>query len=172
MSSRKISTTTSRIWTPSPPAARTIPIDVEDDLEDLGDDAGDIDTGSDDEESDDLGDSDEAPRRPARPPMRKQSRRDSRRGRGIAEPSEKDKASGDFVWDEEESEALRQARKDVADATADSVSRLPQADRQGGAPQRRRGGRARQTHEAGLYATSWDGRTHEKGEAARRPAGT
>ena len=31
----------------------------------------------------------------------------------IAEPSEKDKASGDFVWDEEESEALRQARKDA-----------------------------------------------------------
>lgn len=30
-----------------------------------------------------------------------------------AEPSEKDKASGDFVWDEEESEALRQARKDA-----------------------------------------------------------
>ncbi len=29
---------------------------------------------------------------------------------GVAEPSEKDKASGDFVWDEEESEALRQAR--------------------------------------------------------------
>ena len=26
------------------------------------------------------------------------------------EPSAKDKASGDFVWDEEESEALRQAR--------------------------------------------------------------
>src|SRR5271155_4342132 len=30
----------------------------------------------------------------------------------IVEPSEKDKASGDFVWDEDESEALRQARKD------------------------------------------------------------
>jgi hypothetical protein len=28
----------------------------------------------------------------------------------LPEPSEKDKASGDFVWDEEESEALRQAR--------------------------------------------------------------
>jgi len=40
----------------------------------------------------------------------------------IAEPSEKDKASGDFVWDEEESEALRQARKDAAlTASADSV---------------------------------------------------
>nr|WP_218620654.1 RNA polymerase sigma factor [Mycolicibacterium hippocampi] len=41
---------------------------------------------------------------------------------GIAEPSEKDKASGDFVWDEEESEALRQARKDAElTASADSV---------------------------------------------------
>ncbi len=40
----------------------------------------------------------------------------------IAEPSERDKASGDFVWDEEESEALRQARKDAElTASADSV---------------------------------------------------
>lgn len=40
----------------------------------------------------------------------------------ISEPSEKDKASGDFVWDEEESEALRQARKDAElTASADSV---------------------------------------------------
>ncbi|MDD4866488.1 MAG: RNA polymerase sigma factor, partial [Mycobacterium sp.] len=40
----------------------------------------------------------------------------------IAEPSEKDKSSGDFVWDEDESEALRQARKDAElTASADSV---------------------------------------------------
>jgi RNA polymerase primary sigma factor len=40
----------------------------------------------------------------------------------MTEPSEKDKASGDFVWDEEESEALRQARKDAElTASADSV---------------------------------------------------
>ena len=40
----------------------------------------------------------------------------------ISEPTEKDKASGDFVWDEEESEALRQARKDAElTASADSV---------------------------------------------------
>ena len=40
----------------------------------------------------------------------------------IGEPSDKDKASGDFVWDEEESEALRQARKDAElTASADSV---------------------------------------------------
>ncbi len=38
------------------------------------------------------------------------------------EPTEKDKASADFVWDEEESEALRQARKDAElTASADSV---------------------------------------------------
>ncbi|NMM86362.1 RNA polymerase subunit sigma [Rhodococcus sp. SRB_17] len=38
------------------------------------------------------------------------------------EPTDKDKASGDFVWDEEESEALRQARKDAElTASADSV---------------------------------------------------
>ena len=40
----------------------------------------------------------------------------------IAEPSEKDKASGDFEWDDEESEALKQARKDAElTASADSV---------------------------------------------------
>jgi RNA polymerase primary sigma factor len=40
----------------------------------------------------------------------------------IAEPSEKDKASGDFVWDEEESGALRRARKDAElTASGDSV---------------------------------------------------
>jgi RNA polymerase primary sigma factor len=40
----------------------------------------------------------------------------------ITEPTDKDKASGDFVWDEEESEALRQARKDAElTASADSV---------------------------------------------------
>jgi RNA polymerase primary sigma factor len=40
----------------------------------------------------------------------------------IAEPSDEDKASGDFVWDEEDSEALRQAREDAElTAPADSV---------------------------------------------------
>jgi len=39
-----------------------------------------------------------------------------------SEPSDQEKASGDFVWDEEESEALRQARKDAElTASADSV---------------------------------------------------
>lgn len=41
---------------------------------------------------------------------------------GTDEPTAADKASGDFVWDEEESEALRQARKDAElTASADSV---------------------------------------------------
>ncbi|MBF6354523.1 RNA polymerase sigma factor [Nocardia higoensis] len=41
---------------------------------------------------------------------------------GADEPTAADKASGDFVWDEEESEALRQARKDAElTASADSV---------------------------------------------------
>ncbi len=40
----------------------------------------------------------------------------------IDEPTEEDKKSGDFVWDEDESEALRQARKDAElTASADSV---------------------------------------------------
>ncbi len=40
----------------------------------------------------------------------------------VTEPTDKEKASGDFVWDEEESEALRQARKDAElTASADSV---------------------------------------------------
>ncbi|MFH5207488.1 RNA polymerase sigma factor [Antrihabitans sp. NCIMB 15449] len=40
----------------------------------------------------------------------------------VDEPTSSDKASGDFVWDEEESEALRQARKDAElTASADSV---------------------------------------------------
>jgi len=39
-----------------------------------------------------------------------------------SEPSDQEKTSGDFVWDEEESEALRQARKDAElTASADSV---------------------------------------------------
>ncbi|MGX1805968.1 RNA polymerase sigma factor [Nocardia sp. NPDC055321] len=47
---------------------------------------------------------------------------DSPEAEEAEEPSEKDKASGDFVWDEEESEALRQARKDAElTASADSV---------------------------------------------------
>jgi RNA polymerase primary sigma factor len=40
----------------------------------------------------------------------------------LSEPSEEDKASGDFVWDEEESEALRQALIDAElTASADGM---------------------------------------------------
>ncbi len=43
-------------------------------------------------------------------------------GDEIDEPTEKDKASGDFVWDEEESKLLRQARKDAEQTVStDSV---------------------------------------------------
>ncbi len=79
-----------------------------DDLEDVADD----DT---EDASDDDGDDAAAEATPA-------ADGESGDDEDIAEPSEKDKASGDFVWDEEESEALRQARKDAElTASADSV---------------------------------------------------
>ena len=58
----------------------------------------------------------------AEPSPKKAAGADSADEEEIVEPSEKDKASGDFVWDEDESEALRQARKDAElTASADSV---------------------------------------------------
>ncbi|MFS0899546.1 RNA polymerase sigma factor [Mycolicibacterium litorale] len=102
-------------------------IDVDDadlDLDDLdtddSDDDSDEDSGADDSEADDDAEDDTAAPAavkggavPAAPATDDEE---------IAEPSEKDKASGDFVWDEEESEALRQARKDAElTASADSV---------------------------------------------------
>ena len=92
-------------------------LDVEEDLEDL-----DSDDADDSEDADDSGDeSDEAAEgeAEAKKPAKAAGASDEE---DIAEPSEKDKASGDFVWDEEESEALRQARKDAElTASADSV---------------------------------------------------
>jgi RNA polymerase primary sigma factor len=85
-----------------------------DDLEVVvDDDADDTDEASDD----DSEDGEEAPAAAkAKAPAKEGEDED------ISEPSEKDKASGDFVWDEEESEALRQARKDAElTASADSV---------------------------------------------------
>ncbi|MDG4665098.1 RNA polymerase sigma factor [Mycobacterium sp. 236(2023)] len=86
-------------------------IEVDDDASEGGDD-------SDDEDSDEEaaeGDAAASPKAAAKPA--KAAEDDS-----LPEPSEKDKASGDFVWDEEESEALRQARKDAElTASADSV---------------------------------------------------
>ena len=77
-----------------------------------------------DDASDDEPDSDDADvvTKAAPKAAGKAAKVDDAEDDGIAEPSEKDKASGDFVWDEEESEALRQARKDAElTASADSV---------------------------------------------------
>ncbi|MFB1299020.1 RNA polymerase sigma factor [Mycobacterium sp. pW049] len=86
-------------------------IEVDDDASADGDDDSD-------DESDEVtveGEAEAAPKAAAKPA--KEGDDDS-----LPEPSEKDKASGDFVWDEEESEALRQARKDAElTASADSV---------------------------------------------------
>lgn len=91
-----------------------------DDLEDevAADDA-DSDADADSDESD--ADSDEGEEVAATKPA-KAGEAPAEDDEEIAEPSEKDKASGDFVWDEDESEALRQARKDAElTASADSV---------------------------------------------------
>ncbi len=70
---------------------------------------------SDDTEQSDAVEAD--PKAPAKAPVDEAAEDEE-----IVEPSEKDKASGDFVWDEDESEALRQARKDAElTASADSV---------------------------------------------------
>lgn len=96
---------------------------LDDDLEaEPGDELEDGDLELEDEIEDDDADGDEAEGEgvaagvtPAKPATEGEEEE-------ISEPSEKDKASGDFVWDEEESEALRQARKDAElTASADSV---------------------------------------------------
>ncbi|MCV7108041.1 RNA polymerase sigma factor [Mycolicibacterium chitae] len=83
----------------------------------------------------------------------------------IAEPSEKDKASGDFVWDEEESEALRQARKDAElTASADSVrAYLKQIGKVALLNAEEEVELAKRI-EAGLYATQLMSELVEKGE--------
>jgi hypothetical protein len=132
----------------------------QEDLEDLEDEA---DTGSDDEESDDAA-------TPTRPPGRcgRKSKPADAAGSDdeeIAEPSEKDKASGDFVWDEEESEALRQARKDAElTASADSVrAYLKQIGKVALLNAEEEVELAKRI-EAGLYATQLMGELTEKGE--------
>lgn len=86
-----------------------------DDIEVDDDTSADGDDDSDDEADDETADADATPKAAAKPA--KEAEDDS-----LPEPSEKDKAFGDFVWDEEESEALRQARKDAElTASADSV---------------------------------------------------
>jgi RNA polymerase primary sigma factor len=83
----------------------------------------------------------------------------------IAEPTEKDKASGDFVWDEEESEALRQARKDAElTASADSVrAYLKQIGKVALLNAEEEVELAKRI-EAGLYATQLMSEIAEKGE--------
>ncbi|MGV0815521.1 RNA polymerase sigma factor [Mycolicibacterium boenickei] len=119
-------------------AAAPKPEDVNDDLEttddleaepaeldvDVADLELDDDLDTDDEVEDSAGDSDdedeaeEGKDAKAAPAAAKPAKGEE----DHPEPSEKDKASGDFVWDEEESEALRQARKDAElTASADSV---------------------------------------------------
>ena len=86
--------------------------EVDDNLEDLEDDS--------DADSADTGDGEEDEEGKTKKPAAATD--ESGDEEEISEPSEKDKASGDFVWDEEESEALRQARKDAElTASADSV---------------------------------------------------
>ena len=107
----------------------TTDVETEDDADDLDVDPV-IDLEAEDLELEDL--EDDAPRRRRRrrpQPTRKAvvvpakaADEEVAEEEEIVEPSEKDKASGDFVWDEDESEALRQARKDAElTASADSV---------------------------------------------------
>jgi RNA polymerase primary sigma factor len=94
--------------------------DIDIDAEDLNlDDLEEVAADSDDAEVDqvDTEDTEDAEESPAKVTVE-----DSVEDEELVEPSEKDKASGDFVWDEDESEALRQARKDAElTASADSV---------------------------------------------------
>ncbi len=95
-----------------------IDLDTEDlGLEDLEDEASDGDVREDETQADEA-DAEEG----AEASPKKVAAAESAEDEEIVEPSEKDKASGDFVWDEDESEALRQARKDAElTASADSV---------------------------------------------------
>jgi RNA polymerase primary sigma factor len=92
-------------------------VEIDDDLE-TDDTDESTDDGDDDAESDGEADAEGAEVAVVVVPGAKPAKADEE----LPEPSEKDKASGDFVWDEEESEALRQARKDAElTASADSV---------------------------------------------------
>ncbi|WP_247604088.1 RNA polymerase sigma factor [Gordonia paraffinivorans] len=86
-------------------------IDVPDtDLEDVEIDDIEVD---DDDETDEADDSEEED---------EESDEADDKGKGKGKAAKADAKSGDFVWDEEESEALRQARKDAElTASADSV---------------------------------------------------
>ncbi|WP_142248311.1 RNA polymerase sigma factor [Mycobacterium colombiense] len=95
-------------------------IDADLSLDDLEEDV--ASDGEDSEEGDADPDEAEGEEEAAVKPAAKVGEAAAEEDEEIAEPSEKDKASGDFVWDEDESEALRQARKDAElTASADSV---------------------------------------------------
>ncbi|MFV8164964.1 RNA polymerase sigma factor [Mycobacterium sp. 134] len=82
----------------------------------------DLDTDDEVEESGDDEDEDDAEEGESKDAKAAAPAKPAKADEEHPEPSEKDKASGDFVWDEEESEALRQARKDAElTASADSV---------------------------------------------------
>ncbi|AFM16940.1 RNA polymerase sigma factor, sigma-70 family [Mycolicibacterium chubuense NBB4] len=135
--------------------------DIELDDIDVDDDAGD-DTEDEDGEADDAAEgADGAAPKVAKKAVDK-AEDDSD---GLPEPSEKDKASGDFVWDEEESEALRQARKDAElTASADSVrAYLKQIGKVALLNAEEEVELAKRI-EAGLYATQLMAELAEKGE--------
>jgi RNA polymerase primary sigma factor len=92
--------------------------DIELDAEDLNLEDLEVEASDDDADTSEKPTGDEAAaKKPA-----KAAAEESSEDEEIVEPTEKDKASGDFVWDEDESEALRQARKDAElTASADSV---------------------------------------------------
>jgi RNA polymerase primary sigma factor len=129
-----------------------------DDLEVVEDEPAE-ETGEDAEEAEEAAEGD-APAAPASTDEPAAAEEDE-----IAEPSEKDKASGDFVWDEEESEALRQARKDAElTASADSVrAYLKQIGKVALLNAEEEVELAKRI-EAGLYATQLMNELAEKGE--------
>jgi RNA polymerase primary sigma factor len=136
--------------------------DIElEDLEVVDDDSAEVAT-ADDEVADE---SDETDTEAAPAPDTKPADAPAAEDDDIPEPSEKDKASGDFVWDEEESEALRQARKDAElTASADSVrAYLKQIGKVALLNAEEEVELAKRI-EAGLYATQLMAEFAEKGE--------
>ncbi len=141
------------------------------DLEDIADEDITVDDDDDDaddatDEADDSDDGDGEPADDAEDPTVGSSKKPA--VEAVAEeakPEEKEKTAGDFVWDEEESEALRQARKDAElTASADSVrAYLKQIGKVALLNAEEEVDLAKKI-EAGLYATELLRRTVESGE--------
>ncbi|HKP40189.1 RNA polymerase sigma factor [Mycobacterium sp.] len=136
-------------------------IEVDETDIDLADLVVEDDDSAEDEATDEEPDAEESDAEPAAKSAKSVAAEDEE----IAEPSEKDKASGDFVWDEEESEALRQARKDAElTASADSVrAYLKQIGKVALLNAEEEVELAKRI-EAGLYATQLMSELAEKGE--------